>query len=141
VKHDKHILGKVIIMHIEEFIQCKNISLFSKDNASISITPKNNGYEIKIDHYFSSYLKEKIDIYNTSLAGKSNPVTLSKNGHELIESVQFDTSLHDYWVSDVEDKASKRTKIKGIYKLSTNKFRLKIRNIVGDELLIDDYKE
>jgi hypothetical protein len=140
VKRDKRILGRVTITHIEDFIQHKSISLFSKDNALITVTPKNNKYKIKIDYYFSPYLKEKIDIYNLSTTGKATPVKLNENGHELIESVQFDTSLHDYWVSDVEDKASKRTKIKGVYTLPTNKFRLKIRNIVGDELIIDDYK-
>ena len=140
VKRDKRILGRVTITHIEDFIQHKSISLFSKDNALITVTPKNNKYEIKIDYYFSPYLKEKIDIYNLSTTGKATPVKLNENGHELIESVQFDTTLQDYWVSGVEDKASKRTKIKGVYTLPTNKFRLKIRNIVGDELLIDDYK-
>jgi adenine-specific DNA-methyltransferase len=68
-------------------------------------------------------------------------VRLSESGLELIESVQFDTTLRNdgVWSSnlDLEDKAGVKDKIKAVYKLITNKFRIKIRNIAGDEIIID----
>jgi len=72
----------------------------------------------------------------------SKTVKLSKNGLELIESVQFDTTLDKVWKSnkEVEDKAGIKDKIKGIYLLDTNKFKIKIRNISGDEIIIDKAK-
>ena len=54
--------------------------------------------------------------------------------------MQFDTTLkRNVWTSDLdlEDKAGIKEKIKGTYRLTTDKFRIKIRNIAGDEIIID----
>lgn len=75
----------------------------------------------------------------------SEPLHISETGLEFIESVQFDTTLkkgeqeRDIWTSNpaLEDKAGVRDKIKGVYYLLTDKFRIKIRNIAGDEIMID----
>jgi len=37
----------------------------------------------------------------------------------------------------LEDKAGVKEKIKGAYLLKTNNFKIKIRNIAGDEIIID----
>jgi len=59
----------------------------------------------------------------------------------LIEAVQFDTELkkNGTWTSnlELEDKAEIKDKIKGIYELPTNKFKMKIRSIAGDEIILD----
>jgi len=57
----------------------------------------------------------------------------------MIEAVQFDTTLQKAWKSDsaLEDKAGTKDKIKGVYTLTTKKFKMKIRNIAGDEIIID----
>ena len=64
---------------------------------------------------------------------------------ELIESVQFDTELKKsgIWTSnpDLENKAEIKDKIKGVYVLPTNKFKMKIRNIAGDEIILDYSKQ
>ena len=69
------------------------------------------------------------------------PIKISNNGLELIESVQFDTTIRDdgVWISnpEFEDKAKPKEKIKGVYFIPTNKFKVKIRNIAGDEIIID----
>jgi len=62
---------------------------------------------------------------------------------ELIEAVQFDTTLKktekDVWTSnlDLEDKAGIKEKIKGVYILPINKFKIKIRSIAGDEIILE----
>jgi hypothetical protein len=70
----------------------------------------------------------------------SPEIAISDNGLELIESVQFDTALKGgVWTSNLilEDKVEAKDKIKCIYTLDTDKFQLKIRNIAGDEIVID----
>ncbi len=69
------------------------------------------------------------------------PVTLSDTGLELIEAVQFDTTLRKdgVWVSNpvLEDKAGPKEKIKGHYTVTAKSFKVKFRNIAGDEIVLD----
>ncbi len=58
----------------------------------------------------------------------------------MVESIQFDTTLKDnIWTSNLnlEDKADVKNKVKGVYYLNTDNFKIKIRNIAGDELIIN----
>jgi len=57
----------------------------------------------------------------------------------MIEAVQFDTTLKKVWKSnhELEDKAGIKDKTKGAYTLTTRRFKMKIRNIVGEELIVD----
>lgn len=69
------------------------------------------------------------------------PVTISDTGLELIEAVQFDTTLRKdgVWVShpELEDKAGPKEKIKGSYTVTAKAFKVKFRNIAGDEIVLD----
>lgn len=69
-------------------------------------------------------------------------IQISESGLELIEAVQFDTTLRKdgVWTSnlDLEDKAGAKEKIKAVYKLPSDKFKMKIRNIAGDEIIIQN---
>jgi hypothetical protein len=69
------------------------------------------------------------------------PVTISDTGLELIEAVQFDTTLRKdgVWVSnrELEDKAGPKEKIKGHYAVMAKAFKVKFRNIAGDEINLD----
>jgi adenine-specific DNA-methyltransferase len=136
----------VKLISLDSLLGEKGDALFTPDNATVKISKQGSKYEVKIINYFSPYLKSKIDDYNVKKTKKgtmqqdlSKTVKLSKNGLELIESVQFDTTLDKVWKSnkEVEDKAGIKDKIKGIYLLDTNKFKIKIRNISGDEIIID----
>jgi len=136
----------VKLISLDNLLGEKGSALFTPDNAAVKITKQGSKYKVKIKNYFSPYLKNKIDDYNVKKTKKdtieqdlSKAVKLSENGLELIESVQFDTTLDKVWKSnkDLEDKAGIKDKIKGIYLLDTNKFKIKIRNISGDEIIID----
>ena len=139
---DKSTLN-IKLIALDELLQERKESLFTPDNANIEISKENSKFKIEIKKYFSPYLKQKIDDFNEKKTLKDNTketIELSENGHELIESVQFDTSLKpDVWISntDLEDKAKVKEKIKGTYLLDTDKFKIKIRNIAGDEIIID----
>jgi hypothetical protein len=69
------------------------------------------------------------------------PVTISDTGLELIEAIQFDTTLREdgVWVSNpaLEDKAGPKEKIKGRYTVKAKNFKVKFRNIAGDEIVLD----
>lgn len=147
----------VNLVSIDELLGEKGDKLFMPDNAVIKLTKTKEGLQVEIVRYYSPYLKQKIDEYNnrkvkkteqlnlkdepTEIPASKKPVTISDNGLELIESVQFDTTLRKdgVWVSntDLEDKAGVKDKIKAVYQLPTDKFKVKIRNIAGDELIID----
>lgn len=68
-------------------------------------------------------------------------VTISDTGLELIEAVQFDTTLRKdgVWVSNraLEDKAGPKEKIKGHYTVTAKAFKVKFRNIAGDEIALE----
>jgi len=146
---------KVELVSLDELLDKKADVLFTPDNADILIKKQGNKYEVKIKRFASSYLKTKIDEYNTKKVKKDlldekvekkgqnkfTPIKISNDGLELIEAVQFDTTLREdgVWASnpELEDKAGIKEKIKGKYLLNTDKFRIKIRNIAGDEIIIN----
>ncbi|MFH1048865.1 MAG: site-specific DNA-methyltransferase [Patescibacteria group bacterium] len=140
----------VELIGLDDLLAEKRDMLFSEDNAKIEI--KKDGKKcnkVKIKKYFSPYLKTKIDEYNAKKVkkgtlleeSKKEAIKISDNGLELIESVQFDTELKKsgVWTSnlDLEDKAEIKDKIKGVYELPVSKFKIKIRNIAGDEIILD----
>lgn len=137
---------KVKLVSLDDLLGEKRDALFTPDNADIKISKQGNKYKVEIKKFFSPYLKNKIDDYNTKKTKKGTleqdllkAVNISSNGLELIEAVQFDTTLQKVWKSnpELEDKAGIKEKIKGVYTLATDKFKIKIRNIAGDEIIID----
>ena len=137
---------KVKLVSLDGLLGEKRDALFTPDNADIKISKQGGKYKVEIKRFFSPYLKNKIDDYNAKKTKKSTleqdlskAVKISSNGLELIEAVQFDTTLQKVWKSnpELEDKAGIKEKIKGVYTLDTDKFKIKIRNIAGDEIIID----
>jgi len=138
----------VELISLDDLLAEKRDMLFSEDSAKVNIKKQGKKTIVKIEKYFSPYLKAKIDEYNakkvkkgTLEENKNKAVKISENGLELIEAVQFDIELKKsgIWTSnlELEDKAEIKDKIKGIYELPTDKFRMKIRNIAGDEIILD----
>ncbi len=140
---------KVELVDLNDLLEEKKEMLYAPDNADIEVKKQGKQYKVKIKKYFSPYLKKKIDEYNARKVkkgqqkleneNKKEKIKISKDGLELIEAVQFDTTLKkNVWTSnlELEDKAGIKEKIKGEYLLNTNKFKIKIRNIAGDEIII-----
>lgn len=144
----------VELVGLDELLGEKREMLFAEDSADVSVKKeKSGGSRVEIRRYFSPYLKAKIAEYNEkkvkkgqqSIADKSSAVAevkISPAGLELIESVQFDTALkkNGVWTSNlsVEDKAGVKDKIKGVYTLPSVPFKIKIRNIAGDEIICEN---
>ena len=145
----------VELVSLDELLGEKADKLFMPDSADIAVADSKDGCKIEIKRFFSPYLKTKVDEFNSKKVRngqttiedeeeKSAPkkkIVISNNGLELIEAVLFDTTLrkNGVWVSNIEleDKAGVKDKIKAIYQLPVKKFRMKIRNIAGDEIVID----
>lgn len=136
----------VKLISLDSLLGERGSVLFTPDNATVKLSKQGNKYKVEIKKYFSPYLKNKINEYNAKKTKKgtiqqdlSKAIKLSKNGLELIESVQFDTTLDKVWKSngELEDKAGIKEKIKGTYLLNADKFKIKIRNIAGDEIIIN----
>ena len=146
VKQAKKTSIKVELLSLDDLLEEKADLLLGEDTAEISMTKENGKFKVEIKQYFSPYLKTKIDDFNAKRKATAfkkqqeyKPLELSDSGLEMIESVQFDTTLKkDIWTSNLnlEDKADVKSKVKGTYNLDTDKFELKIRNIAGDELII-----
>ena len=130
---------KICLFSLDELLAEKKDSFFTKDNATLELTKNGNAYLLKITKYFSPYLKNKLDEYNLKVL-REKSISLSETGLELIEAVQIDTSLGKHWQSNpqLEDKANPKEKIKGEYRLTSNKFKIKIRNIAGDEIILTE---
>jgi len=138
----------VELISLDDLLAEKRDMLFAEDNAKIEVKKESSKCKVEIKKYFSPYLKAKIDEYNakkvkkgTLEENKEKAVKISDGGLELIEAVQFDIELkrNGIWTSDLdlEDKAEINDKIKGVYVLPANKFKMKIRNISGDEIILD----
>ncbi len=109
------------------------------------------GWAVAIDTFVSDRVLRKIDEFNRTAALNATakkpykPIEISEEGLELIEFLSLDcTAAEGEWHSDAEIKIDKNgyvilngTKTKQFWdgKIRTDKppFRLKIRNICGDE--------
>lgn len=128
---------KVNLVSVEDILKEKVNDINTPDSVSFSIHKiEDENYEVKIENYFSPYLKNRIDERNSKIVDKKDIIEISENGYELIEMVSFDTSLGEKWVSSCEEIADVQGQITGKYVLNTNQFKMKIRNIAGDEIIV-----
>ena len=137
---------KIRLRSVEQWLGEKADGVYAADCADISREKIKGGFRVKIEKFYSVYLARKIDEFNAArkqgkLGEKAQKIKISESGLELIEAVQFDTrgaKEEKSWRSDaaLEDCAGKSQKIKGEYLLSAANFRIKIRNIAGDEIII-----
>lgn len=136
----------VELIGLDDLLAEKRELLFAPDSAQIAVKAAAGKTKVEIKKFFSPYLYAKIKEFNDKivkkgalLENKEKTVKISENGLELIEAVQFDTELKKsgVWTSSLEDKAGPKDKINAVYELPVLKFKIKIRNIAGDETLFD----
>ena len=116
--------------------------LFGEDSAEITVSKDGkNGCRVVINRFYSPYLQKKIYEHNArqqiKLGEKTLKITVSDSALELIDCVQFHTGKNDAWQSELEDRPKTSEKIKGDYRLKVAQFRIKVRNIAGDEIIYD----
>ena len=136
----------VKLVSLDSLLGEKKDFLFASDSASITITQQGEQYKVEIKKFYSPYLYKKLKDYNakktlqdTMKQEAIKVINISDSGLEMIEAVQFDTTLQKVWKSNpnLEYQAGIKEKVKSIYILDTNTFKIKIRSIAGDEIVID----
>jgi len=127
-----------------------------EDEVSHALTQNEGGYTVEITKFVSDRLQQKINAFNEKgnlqsiNKGKAfTPISISDAGLELIEYLSIDCENEaGVWVSSVEIKIDKlgyiaidgeKTKDFWNGKITSDKkpLRLKIRNISGDESIIE----
>lgn len=127
-----------------------------EDEVEIKTTKTEEGFEIEITKFVSDRLNQKINDFNEkgnlqaiNKGKKFSPITISEEGLELIEYLSLDCeNAEGVWKSSSEIKIDKlgyisvngqKTKDFWDAKIRSNKkpLRLKIRNISGDESIIN----
>lgn len=147
-----HTRAKVELRPLNELLDEVIIS----DELEFNLDEKSGVYEVEITHFLSDRINSKINAYNEKRIAQSiktnktyKPIVLSENGLELIEFLSLDcTNKQGVWCSDSEIKIDKASfvikngvKTKEFWngKISCAKkpLRLKVRNICGDESVVE----
>ena len=151
IKDFKHSLAQVELLPLQDLLD----EVVAMDSIEYNIKKIGTKFEVEIISFLSDRVIKKINEYNqkkqsqTLKNGKKfNPINISENGLELIESVSLDCSNEKgIWISDSEIKIDKNSftikdgiKTKEFWngKIACDKkpLRLKARNICGDESII-----
>lgn len=112
--------------------------------------------EVGIKHFATDRVQQKIDGYNDKMQAQAikkneeyKPLTISDEGLELIEFISLDcTNTEGSWTSDSEIKVEKNNYVtingektksywNGKIAFTKKPLRMKIRNICGDETIIN----
>lgn len=147
-----HTRAKVELHPLSELLDEVVVS----DEIEYKLNEIKGGYEVEIISFLSDRINSKINAYNEKRIAQSiksgkeyKPIILSENGLELIEFLSLDcTNKQGVWCSDSEIKIDKTSfvikngvKTKEFWngKISCAKkpLRLKVRNICGDESVVE----
>ena len=147
-----HTRAKVELHPLSELLDEVVVS----DEIEYELNEIKGGYEVEIISFLSDRINSKINAYNEKRIAQSiksgkeyKPIILSENGLELIEFISLDcTNEQGEWHSDSEIKIDKNSfvikdgvKTKEFWngKISCAKkpLRLKVRNICGDESVVE----
>lgn len=151
-KEYEYFRGEIEFVPLSEAL----VEVVDNDYVEYNIETSKQGFKVAITKFLSDRVQQKIDAYNQKRqiqAKKKNkdfrPILLSENGLECIEYLSLDCeNASGVWHSSSEIKINKNSlvikngvKTKDLwngYIESTKKpLRLKVRNICGDESVID----
>ena len=153
-EQNTHTLIEVELRPLSELLDEVKI----EDYIEYYLEQKEQGYELTITQFLSDRVNQKIKAYNEKKVAQSikngkifTPINISKNGLECIEYISIDCENADKnatWKSSSEIKITKNSfivkngvKTKEFWngKITSSKkpLRLKVRNICGDESVIE----
>ena len=139
-KH-RHSDCRVIIRSLDDFLESKSGRIIVEDSVELEAQCQEYQWRICINKYHSPYLTDKVREHNEGVGlNDDKRVTLSKEGFEAIECLQFGTlSKKGVWkaAKNMEFHASDTEVVDSDYTVPNSVSHLKIRNIAGDEIIID----
>ncbi len=155
LKDLKNLLHETVV-NDEVVFACKKVKITNENKNLFDVKDVKEVFEIDIEKFVSDRLLQKIGTFNEKgnlqslINGKAfNPIEISKEGLELIELISLDCkNKKGEWLSTAEIKIDKLgyvitngEKSKEFWngKITTTEkpFRIKVRNISGDELIKD----
>lgn len=155
IKEDDSTLVEIELRDLKEVLDDVVINDYAEFTVVQNTEDSLGGYKITIDKFISDRVNGKILEFNQkALANLSEkkpykPITISEDGLELIEFISIDATANSgEWRSDSEIKIDKLgyvivngTKTKefwdGTIKCEKKPLRIKIRNICGDESILE----
>ena len=155
IKEDDSTLVEIELRDLKEVLDDVVINDYAEFTVEQNTEDLLGGYKITIDKFISDRVNGKILEFNQKLLANSSekkpykPITISEDGLELIEFISIDTTASSgEWHSDSEIKIDKLgyvmvngTKTKefwdGTIKCEKKPLRIKIRNICGDESILE----
>ncbi len=155
IKEDDSTLIEIELRDLKEVLDDVVINDYAEFTIEQSTEDLLGGYKITIDKFISDRVNGKILEFNQKALANSSekkpykPITISEDGLELIEFISIDTTASSgEWHSDSEIKIDKLgyvivngTKTKefwdGTIKCEKQPLRIKIRNICGDESILE----
>ena len=136
---------RIRLLSLDELLAERGGKFYASDCADVSREKIVGGWRVRLESFFSPYLKAKLDAHNERLLHGKKVTTLlevGERGLELVESIQFDvrgsagvSEDQAQWVSDSED-SPKKGMVRGEYEVKAVDFRMKIRSVAGDELIV-----
>ena len=155
IKEDDSTLVEIELRDLKEVLDDVVINDYAEFTVEQNTEDLLGGYKIIIDKFISDRVNGKILEFNQKALANSSekkpykPITISEDGLELIEFISIDTTTSSgEWHSDSEIKIDKLgyvivngTKTKefwdGTIKCEKKPLRIKIRNICGDESILE----
>ena len=155
IKEDDSTLVEIELRDLKEILDDVVVNDYAEFTIEQSTEELLGGYKITIDKFISDRVNGKILEFNQKALANSSEkkpyktITISEDGLELIEFISIDTTASSgEWHSDSEIKIDKLgyvivngTKTKefwdGTIKCEKKPLRIKIRNICGDESILE----
>ena len=155
IKEDDSTLVEIELRDLKEVLDDVVINDYAEFTVEQNTEDLLGGYKIIIDKFISDRVNGKILEFNQKALANSSekkpykPITISEDGLELIEFISIDTTASSgEWHSDSEIKIDKlgyvivnSAKTKefwdGTIKCEKKPLRIKIRNICGDESILE----
>ena len=155
IKEDDSTLVEIELRDLKEVLDDVVINDYAEFTIVQNTDDLLGGYKITIDKFISDRVNGKILEFNQKALANSSekkpykPITISEDGLELIEFISIDATANSgEWHSDSEIKIDKLgyvivngTKTKefwdGTIKCEKKPLRIKIRNICGDESILE----
>ena len=131
----------ITICSLDDFLKGNAGQIAGQDSVELEVRRQKDRQQVCINKYHSPYLTNKVLEHNerTGLIDDKR-VTLSKEGLEAIECLQFGTlSKKGVWkaAKKLEFHASATEVVNPDYTVPSSVSHLKIRNIAGDEIIVD----
>lgn len=143
--------GKPVVFVFKDLKELIDL-IVSPDVVEYTVKEKGSQHIITFDRFISDALIQKITEFNTKKTANQKKIEISDEGLELIEFISVDcTNTDGVWVSDHEIKIDKNGYLivngeqtkqfwDGTITVGKKPLRIKVRNIAGDELVIQTDK-